>query len=86
MLRNTFASLSARLEWLKSWESLLLAILVVVVGFNVLKAPFYLQIGNQINLFQLHIEEIIVALIMTFIIINAEIDLSVGSVMGLAAA
>jgi len=73
-----------KLEWLKSWESLLLAILVVVVGFNVLHAPFYLQIGNQINLFQLHIEEIIVALIMTFIIINAEIDLSVGSVMGLA--
>ena len=84
MLRNTFASLSARLGRLKSWEGLLLAILVVIVGFNVLKAPFYLQIGNQINLFQLHIEEIIVALIMTFIIINAEIDLSVGSVMGLA--
>jgi rhamnose transport system permease protein len=73
-----------KLEWLKSWEGLLLAILVVIVGFNVLKTPFYLQIGNQINLFQLHIEEIIVALIMTFIIINAEIDLSVGSVMGLA--
>lgn len=70
--------------WLRSWESLLLAILVAVVGFNVLKAPFYLQIDNQINLFQLHIEEIIVALIMTFIIINAEIDLTVGSVMGLA--
>jgi rhamnose transport system permease protein len=73
-----------KLEWLKSWEGLLLAILVVIVGFNVLKTPFYLQISNQINLFQLHIEEIIVALIMTFIIINAEIDLSVGSVMGLA--
>jgi len=73
-----------KLEWLKSWEGLLLAILVVIVGFNVLRTPFYLQIGNQINLFQLHIEEIIVALIMTFIIINAEIDLSVGSVMGLA--
>ncbi len=73
-----------RWEWLRSWESLLLVILVAVIGFNVLKAPFYLQIDNQINLFQLHIEEIIVALIMTFIIINAEIDLSVGSVMGLA--
>jgi len=73
-----------KLEWLKSWESLLLAILVVVVGFNAVSTPHYLQVGNLINLFHLHIEEIIVALIMTFIIINAEIDLSVGSVMGLA--
>jgi rhamnose transport system permease protein len=73
-----------RLARLQSWEGLLLAILVIVVGFDVLKAPSYLQVSNQINLFELHIEEIIVALIMTFIIINAEIDLSVGSVMGLA--
>ena len=84
MRRNTFASLSARLGRLKSWEGLLLAILVVVVGFNAVSTPHYLQVGNLINLFHLHIEEIIVALIMTFIIINAEIDLSVGSVMGLA--
>jgi rhamnose transport system permease protein len=73
-----------RLPWLMSWEGFLLVILVIVVGFDVLNAPFYLQISNQINLFELHIEEIIVALIMTFLIINAEIDLSVGSVMGLA--
>jgi rhamnose transport system permease protein len=33
----------------------------------------------------LSIEKIIVALIMTFIIINAEMDLSVASVMGLSA-
>jgi rhamnose transport system permease protein len=72
------------LERLKSWEGLLLVILIVVVGFNAVSTPHYLQVGNLINLFQLHIEEIIVALIMTFIIINAEIDLSVGSVMGLA--
>jgi len=73
-----------RLERLKSWEGLLLVILIVVVGFNAVSTPHYLQVDNLINLFQLHIEEIIVALIMTFIIINAEIDLSVGSVMGLA--
>ena len=73
-----------KLKWLKSWEGLLLAILVVVIGFNAVSTPHYLQVGNLINLFHLHIEEIIVALIMTFIIINAEIDLSVGSVMGLA--
>jgi rhamnose transport system permease protein len=38
-----------------------------------------------VNLFMLSIEKVIVALAMTFIIINAEIDLSVGSMMGLAA-
>ena len=73
-----------RLARLKSWESLLLAILIIIVAFNLLMTPHYLQVQNQINLFQLHIEKIIVALIMTFIIINAEIDLSVGSMMGLA--
>lgn len=73
-----------RLERLKSWEGLLLAILIVIIGFNISMTPHYLQIQNQINLFQLHIEKIIVALIMTFLIINAEIDLTVGSVMGLA--
>ena len=72
------------LERLKSWEGLLLAILIVIVVFNSVTTPHYLQVQNQINLFQLNIEKIIVALIMTFIIINAEIDLSVASVMGLA--
>ena len=73
-----------RLERLKSWEGLLLLILILVIIFNTFSTPHYLLVQNQINLFQLHIEKIIVALIMTFIIINAEIDLSVGSVMGLA--
>lgn len=73
-----------RIERLKSWEGLLLAILAVIVILNTFTTPHYLQVQNQINLFQLHIEKIIVALIMTFIIINAEIDLTVGSVMGLA--
>lgn len=72
------------LERLKSWEGLLFAILIIVVIFNTTMTPHYLQVQNQINLFQLHIEKIIVVLIMTFLIINAEIDLSVGSVMGLA--
>ncbi len=77
--------MTRRFDWLRSWEGLLLVILVAVVGMNVVQSPFYLGIGNQINLFQLSIEKIIVALMMTLIIINAEIDLSVASVMGLAA-
>lgn len=72
-------------QQLKSWEGLLLILLIVIVVINTLQAPAYLSIGNQINLFQLSIEKIIVVLVMTFIIINAEIDLSVASMMGLAA-
>lgn len=70
---------------LKRWEGLLLALLGIVVIINILLSPFYLRVTNQINLFQLSIEKIIIALVMTLIIINAEIDLSVASVMGLAA-
>ena len=73
------------LDRLRSWEGLLLAILVAVILMNVLASPYYFGVGNIVNLFQLSIEKIIVALVMTLIIINAEIDLSVASVMGLAA-
>ncbi len=72
------------LRRLKSWEGLLLAILVVVVVNNAVQSPVYLSVENQVNLFQLFVERIVVALAMTFIIINGEIDLSVASVMGLA--
>ena len=61
----------------------MLVLLLVIIVINSIQAPAYLSIGNQINLFQLSIEKIIVALVMTFIIINAEIDLSVASMMGL---
>jgi rhamnose transport system permease protein len=70
---------------LKSWEGLLLLILIVTILANAMLAPQFLTLQNQINLFQLSIEKIIVAVAMTFIIINAEIDLSVASVMGLTA-
>lgn len=72
-------------SFFRRWEALLLAILLVVVLFNVTRSPFYLRIDNMVNVFELSIEKIIVALVMTFIIINGEIDLSVASVMGLAA-
>lgn len=71
-------------ERLGNWESVLLVLLIGIVIFNSSMTPHYLQLQNQINLFQLHIEKIILVLIMTFIIINGEIDLSVASVMALA--
>src|SRR5262249_37762025 len=76
---------TAAVRALKSWEGLLLLLLVVIVGLSIDYSPVYLGVGNIINLFQLEIEKIIVALIMTLLIINGEIDLSVASIMGLSA-
>ena len=73
------------LSRLQSWEGLLLVVLVVVVGFNLASSPYYLGFDNIVNLFQLSVEKIIIALMMTLIIISGEIDLSVASIMGLAA-
>lgn len=70
---------------LQGWEGLLLAAFLGVFAFNAITLPEFLTVSNQINLFQLSIEKVIVALVMAFIIINGEIDLSVGSMMGLAA-
>ncbi|MDQ3871350.1 MAG: ABC transporter permease [Chloroflexota bacterium] len=77
----------ARQIWqpLRSWEGLLLVVLVVVVLWNSAAVPGYLHPQNQINLLQLSIEKVVVVLAMAFVIIGGEIDLSVASVMGLAA-
>lgn len=74
-----------RFHHLRGWEALLLVLLALIVAANISASPFYLGVGNLVNLFQLSIEKVIVALAMTLIIINGEIDLSVASVMGLAA-
>ncbi len=73
------------LRWFKSWEGLLLILLLMSIVANMLLTPYYLSVNNIVNLFMLSIEKIIVALVMTLVIINAEIDLSVASIMGLAA-
>jgi len=78
--------MSSKLQRLVSWEGFLLVLLLITIFINSSIAPAYLSIENWINIFQLSIEKIIVVLAMTFIIINAEIDLSVASVMGLSAA
>ncbi len=82
---DTAAPGIAVMRFFKSWEGLLVVILGITLLFNVMLAPQFLTLQNQINLFQLSNEKIIVALAMTFIIISAEIDLSVASVMGLSA-
>jgi rhamnose transport system permease protein len=72
-------------EWLQTWEALLGFVLIVVVLVNIQLSPNYLHIDNLVNVFHLSIEKIIVVLVMALVIINGEIDLSVGSVMGLSA-
>lgn len=73
-------------RFLTPWETGLLAVFLATLALNASFAPEFLTVQNQINLFQLHIEKIIVALVMTLVILNAEIDLSVASIMGLSAA
>lgn len=70
---------------LGGWELFLLAVLVLIYAGNAALSPAFLSLGNQVNLIQLSVEKAIVALVMAFVIINAEIDLSVGSMMGLSA-
>lgn len=69
-----------------SWEGLLVLFLFVVLAYNVDTNDRYFDITNQVNLFTLGIEKSIVILVMAFVIMTGEIDLSVASMMGLAAA
>jgi rhamnose transport system permease protein len=74
-------------EWARtrSWELLLGAILVATIVYNASHSPVYLDVDNFVNLFRLSIEKVIVVVIMTFVIVNGEIDLSVASVMAFSA-
>lgn len=71
--------------WLRSWETLLFVILCGTVVMNMQFSEFYFDLDNLANIFHLSIEKAFVVLIMAFVIINGEIDLSVASVMGLSA-
>ncbi|PWH20519.1 MAG: ATPase [Ardenticatenia bacterium] len=85
MVRSATLPLQRFLNWLKSWEGLLLGLLIVILIINSALVPAYLSVSNQVNLFILFIEKSIVALMIAFIIINGEIDLSMASLMGLSA-
>ena len=57
----------------------------MIVVVTAAAVPGYLHPQNQINLLELSIEKAIVALALSFVIVSGEIDLSIASVMGLAA-
>jgi rhamnose transport system permease protein len=77
--------MSIILKKLKSWEGFLVLILICTILVNSFNSEAFLTLNNQINVFELSVEKIIIALFMVFIILNAEIDLSVASMMGLSA-
>ena len=64
---------------------MMLGLLAAIVAFNSFGSPYFLSVGNFVNLFQLSIEKSIVALTMALVIIGGEIDLSVASIVGLSA-
>src|SRR5918999_4630028 len=80
-MRSAALALSRRL---RSWEGLLLILLVLVVVWNTSSVPGYLDPRNQINLLTLSQEKAIIVLAMAFVIIGGEIDLSVASIMALS--
>ena len=53
------AALGARL---RSWEGFLAALLLAIIVMNALTSPSFLSMENQINLFALSIEKVIVVL------------------------
>ena len=75
--------LDKAIKW--RWELFLAVVLVVVFFVNVSISEFYLGEQNFVNMFQLSIEKLIVVVVMAFVIINGEIDLSVASVMAFSA-
>src|SRR5262245_38684447 len=69
-----------------TWEMVLGVILLGTIVFNLSQSTGYVSTDNFVNLFQLHIEKVIVVIVMTFVIVAGEIDLSVASVMVWSAA
>jgi rhamnose transport system permease protein len=77
------AELRARLA---RWETLTLALLIAAVVGGATSSPDFLTGGNLNAVLSDIVEVALIALPMTFIIVAAEIDLSVASVLGLASA
>jgi len=74
-----------RWAWVRRQETLLLVLVPAVIAVNLSLSPYVLQIDNLVNVFVTSIEESVIALTMTFIIISGEIDLSVAAVLALCA-
>jgi len=71
-------------SWLVQWEVMLLALFVVFNVWMSLRTPHYLNVRNLFDMTPMLSVKAIVALVMTFIIITGNIDISVGSIMALS--
>jgi rhamnose transport system permease protein len=70
--------------FLRSWEMLLVVLIVLVIILGSTLSPYFLSASNFSLLASDMIEKAMMSLSMTFIIIAGEIDLSVASTLGLA--
>jgi putative xylitol transport system permease protein len=77
-------SISAALDLARQY-SIFLAVIVLGIVMTVL-SPYFLTYGNIINLLRISAINGLLALGMTFVILGRGIDLSVGSILALAAA
>jgi rhamnose transport system permease protein len=66
------------------WEWLLLLIFIAFNIVIIIVTPYYLDVKNIFNMTFIFVEKGFVALIMAFIIITGNIDISVASIMGLS--
>lgn len=66
------------------WETLLLAVAIVIFVFNCFASPYFLDPWSLSDATYNFTEKAIVALAMTFVIIAGDIDLSVASIIALA--
>jgi rhamnose transport system permease protein len=73
-----------RFAFLRSWEALLIVLLLVAIVIGSSLSPYFFTGFNVSSLTRDLMEKAIMALSMTLIIITGEIDLSVASVLGLA--
>ena len=71
-------------DWLLRWETILVALLVVVIIGNTAISPYFLDIYNLSDATYNFSEKAIVALAMALLIITREIDLSVAAIIALA--
>ncbi|MRI31509.1 branched-chain amino acid ABC transporter permease [Endozoicomonas sp. OPT23] len=67
----------------KSWESLLLILLLLICLANTWASPYFLDIYNLMDSTAIFSEKAVIALSMALIIISRDIDLSVASIIAL---
>ncbi|WP_265516460.1 ABC transporter permease [Nitratireductor luteus] len=89
MSDTTARAIPDRLEsrwttWLKSWEMLLVGVVVFVFAVNAYASPYFLNAWNLSDATFNFTEKAMIAMAMALLIIAGEIDLSVAAIIALA--